>query len=83
MATRWIVLSRFVLARIAFAHQFQCLAVVAQGFIGKFGLSDRAFLRHYPQATLAAESPSLDTVLISTKKSIKARTLGARPRLLG
>ncbi len=38
MATRWIVLAGLVVARVAFAYQFQSLAVVAPGLIGEFGL---------------------------------------------
>jgi len=38
MATRWIVLADCILARVAFAYQFQSLAVVAPGFIREFGL---------------------------------------------
>jgi len=38
MATRWIVLAGCILARVAFAYQFQSLAVVAPGFIREFGL---------------------------------------------
>ena len=38
MARRWIVLAGCILARVAFAYQFQSLAVVAPGFIGEFGL---------------------------------------------
>lgn len=38
MATRWIVLAGLVVARVAFAYQFQSLAVVAPGFVGEFGL---------------------------------------------
>ena len=38
MATRWVVLTGLVLARIAFAFQFQSLAVVAPGFVNEFGL---------------------------------------------
>jgi MFS family permease len=38
MATRWIVLAGLVVARVAFAYQFQSLAVVAPGFMGEFGL---------------------------------------------
>jgi MFS family permease len=38
MATRWVVLIGLVLARIAFAFQFQSLAVVAPGFVNEFAL---------------------------------------------
>jgi predicted MFS family arabinose efflux permease len=38
MATRWLVLGSLVLARIAFAFQFQTLAVVAPGFVDQFSL---------------------------------------------
>lgn len=38
MATRWVVLTGLVLARVAFAYQFQSLAVVAPGVVGQFGL---------------------------------------------
>lgn len=38
MATRWLVLTGLVLARISFAFQFQALAVVAPGFVEQFGL---------------------------------------------
>jgi MFS family permease len=38
MATRWIVLAGCIFARVAFAYQFQSLAVVAPGFIGEFNL---------------------------------------------
>jgi len=38
MATRWVVLAGLVLARIAFAFQFQSLAVVAPGFVDQFAL---------------------------------------------
>ena len=38
MATRWAVLTGLVLARIAFAFQFQSLAVVAPGFVDEFAL---------------------------------------------
>jgi predicted MFS family arabinose efflux permease len=38
MATRWLVLAGLVLARIAFAFQFQALAVVAPGFVDQFSL---------------------------------------------
>jgi MFS family permease len=38
MATRWLVLGGLVLARIAFAFQFQALAVVAPGFADHFSL---------------------------------------------
>ena len=38
MATRWIVLAGCILARVAFAYQFQSLAVVAPGFVREFGL---------------------------------------------
>ena len=38
MVRRWIVLAGCILARVAFAYQFQSLAVVAPGFIGEFGL---------------------------------------------
>jgi MFS family permease len=38
MATRWIVLAGLIVARVAFAYQFQSLAVVAPGLIGEFGL---------------------------------------------
>jgi MFS family permease len=38
MATRWFVLAGLIFARVAFAYQFQSLAVVAPGFMGEFGL---------------------------------------------
>jgi predicted MFS family arabinose efflux permease len=38
LATRWIVLASCIFARVAFAYQFQSLAVVAPGLIGEFGL---------------------------------------------
>jgi MFS family permease len=38
MATRWVVLTGLVLARVAFAYQFQSLAVVAPGVVGQLGL---------------------------------------------
>ena len=38
MATRWIVLAGLIVARVAFAYQFQSLAVVAPGFMGELGL---------------------------------------------
>lgn len=38
MARRWIVLVGCILARVAFAYQFQSLAVVAPGFMEEFGL---------------------------------------------
>jgi MFS family permease len=38
LASRWWVLASVVLARIAFAFQFQALAVVAPGFVGQFSL---------------------------------------------
>jgi MFS family permease len=38
MATRWVVLTGLVVARIAFAFQFQTLAVVAPGFVDQFAL---------------------------------------------
>jgi predicted MFS family arabinose efflux permease len=38
MPTRWIVLTGLVVARIAFSYQFQSLAVIAPGIVGKFGL---------------------------------------------
>jgi MFS family permease len=38
MATRWIVLGGLIFARVAFAYQFQSLAVVAPGFMEEFGL---------------------------------------------
>jgi predicted MFS family arabinose efflux permease len=38
MATRWLVLTGLVVARIAFAFQFQALAVVAPGFVDQFAL---------------------------------------------
>lgn len=38
MATRWLVLTGLVLARVAFAFQFQTLAVVAPGFVDQFSL---------------------------------------------
>jgi MFS family permease len=42
MATRWLVLAGLVLARIAFAFQFQTLAVVAPGFVDQFSLGGLA-----------------------------------------
>ena len=38
MATRWVVLTGLVLARIAFSFQFQSLAVVAPGIVDEFAL---------------------------------------------
>src|SRR5262245_16803353 len=38
MPTRWIVLTGLVVARVAFAYQFQSIAVVAPGIVSKFGL---------------------------------------------
>jgi MFS family permease len=38
MATRWVVLAGLVVARVAFAYQFQSLAVVAPGLVGPLGL---------------------------------------------
>src|SRR5262249_8836604 len=42
MASRWLVLAGLVLSRIAFAFQFQALAVVAQGFVAQFSLDGPA-----------------------------------------
>jgi len=38
MAPRWIVLAGLVVARVAFAYQFQSLAVIAPGLVRGFGL---------------------------------------------
>src|SRR5215468_3910655 len=42
MASRWLVLAGLVLSRIAFAFQFQALAVVAPGFVAQFSLDGLA-----------------------------------------
>src|SRR5215470_4961452 len=42
MPARWLVLASLVLARIAFAFQFQALAVVAPGFVTQFSLDGLA-----------------------------------------
>ena len=42
MASRWLVLVGLVLSRIAFAFQFQALAVVAPGFVTQFSLDGLA-----------------------------------------
>jgi len=42
MATRWLLLAGLVLSRIAFAFQFQALAVVAPGFASQFSLDGLA-----------------------------------------